>query len=122
MVHSNEIANKLFQLNDQINDYLNESMIEGGVVLSAMSYQQLQCLFGEDDISLEHQDTPVLNIYSTYHIWNEILSGALNLESITIGGCGLLKKSPPWWNARFVHDALSRYGYRYQSMIKLKNA
>lgn len=122
MAPSNEIENKLSQLNDQINNYLTESMIEGGVVLSAISYQQLQCLFGEDDISLEHQDTPVLNIYSTYHIWNEILSGALNLESITIGGCGLLKKSPPWWNARFVHDALSRYGYRYQSMIKLKNA
>lgn len=122
MVPNNELVNKLAKLNDQINNYLNESMIEGGVVLSAMSYQQLQCRFGSDDILFKYQDAPALHIYSTYHIWNEILSGSLNLESITIGGCGLLKKSQPWWNARFVHDALSRFGYRYQSMIKLKNA
>jgi hypothetical protein len=122
MAPNNELINKLVQLNDQINNYLNESMIEGGVVLSAMSYQQLQCRFGSDDVSFRYQDAPVLYIYSTYHIWNEILSGSLNLESITIGGCGLLKKSQPWWNARFVHDALSRYGYRYQSMIKLNIA
>ena len=122
MVHSNEIVNRLAQLNDQINNYLNESMIEGGVVLSAMSYQQLQCLFGSDDILFERQDAPALHLYSTYHTWNEILTGALSLESITIGGCGLLRKTQPWWNARLVHDALSRYGYRYQSMLKLKNA
>lgn len=122
MAPNNELINKLDQLNDQINNYLNESMIEGGVVLSAMSYQQLQCRFSSDDVSFKHQDAPTLYIYSTYHIWNEILSGSLNIESITIGGCGLLKKSQSWWNARFVHDALSRYGYRYQSLIKLNNA
>ena len=118
----NDIVTELARLNDQINYYLDESMIEGRVVLLAMSYQKLKCLLDGDDMLDEHQGVPSLYIYSTYHIWNEILSGVLNLESITIGGCGLLKKSQPRWNARYVHDALSRYGYRYQAMIKVQNA
>lgn len=120
--HSNETISKLGQLSEMINEYLSESMIEGVVVLSAVSYQKLQRLFSAGNTLTEYQDAPVLTIYSTYRIWTEILSGTLNLESITIGGCGLLKKSKSEWNARPVHDALSRFGYRYQSMIKLKNA
>jgi hypothetical protein len=117
LLPNNEVINKLAKLKNQINGYLNESKIDGMVTLSAMSYQDLQSLFHSGDILIKHQEAPVLHLYSTYHTWEEILSGTLNLESITIGGCGLLKKSPSSWNARGVHDALSRFGYRYQSMI-----
>lgn len=122
VLQNNKIILKLVDLQDQINAYLNESKINGTVTLSAMSYQDLQRLFDSGDILTKHQDVPVLHIYSTYHIWDELLTGTLNLESITIGGCGLLKKSPSCWNARAVHDALSRFGYRFQSMIKQKHA
>lgn len=109
-------------LNDQINDYLNKSKIEGVVALSAISYDEVKSLFGsnsnEDSFGIGKNKT--LYIYSTYCVWEKILSGDLTLECITIGGCGLLKKSESSWNAKFVHDALSRFGYRYQAMTKLQ--
>ena len=117
---TDDITDKLTKLTNQINNYLNESTIAGMVTLSAMTRQHLESLYDFGDISTNDQEVPVLHLYSTHEIWHEILSGELNLESITIGGCGLLKKSPTSWNARDVHDALSRFGYRYQSMITQK--
>lgn len=117
---STVFLNKLSSLNAQINEYLNKSNIEGLVVLSAMPYRQLKTLFDSNQTLIENHEDLTLYIFSTCEIWRKIISGIFTLESITIGGCGLLKKSDSSWNARFVHDALSRFGYRYQAMIKAK--
>lgn len=113
-------SSELSLLNEKINEYLDKSGIEGLVMLSAISYQELNTLFDSGQTFIENHESPTLYIFSTYDIWRQIVSGILTLESITIGGCGLLKKSDSSWNARFVHDALSRFGYRYQAMIKAK--
>jgi hypothetical protein len=49
-------------------------------------------------------------------IWNRIMVGELNLESIIIGGCGMIYK--PSQNISEYHHILSKQAYVIQAMIK----
>jgi hypothetical protein len=114
----NNIIDCLSALEHQVNSYIHMVGINASVALTLMSYSEMEKTFSAGDLSVVAVRSPVLYLCSTPDIWQKILLGDLNLESITIGGCGLLKKSPSTWNARFVHDAISRFAYRYQAMAK----
>lgn len=112
------LANHLSTLEGQINGYILEDGIHGHVKLVSFSSHEIKQVFSAGDVSVATLNHPTLSLFSTPEVWDSILSGDLNLESITIGGCGLLKKTPSTWNARFVHDALSRFAYRFQAKAK----
>lgn len=111
-------SDHLKPLQDKINTYIYDENINGQVILASISIHDLRHIFSKGDISIDVQECPTLYLFSTPYVWNKILLGVLNLESITIGGCGLLKKVPTTWNARFVHHALSRFAYRFQANAK----
>jgi len=111
----------LITVEGKINGYISEDGIHGHVKLVSISSLDINQAFSTGEVSVSAHENPTLYLFSTPEVWESILAGDLNLESITIGGCGLLKKSPSTWNARFVHDALSRFAYRFQATAKQMN-
>ena len=51
-----------------------------------------------------------------YTLWSRIFTGELNLEAISIGGCGLVLK--PEQNIAELHHLISKLSYLVQSKIK----
>lgn len=109
--------NDLLNLEVQVNEYLSHNLGDARVSFQVTSYRELLGLLTYTD-GYETSEVPLLTLYATHETWTNILEGLWTLEAITIGGCGVLQKSSQAWYAGEIHDALSRFGYRYQSQLR----
>jgi len=57
--------------------------------------------------------------YATKNVWSNILIGKYHLESITVGGLGVINK-PTKLNIAEGHHWLTKWAYKKQNMIKIK--
>lgn len=48
-------------------------------------------------------------------IWQRIICGSINLETISIGGGGIVIKNPREFNIREVHEGIGKFGYIVQN-------
>ena len=62
------------------------------------------------------RDNEHIQIASTIHQWNRILSGSANLESIITGGCGQIR-APNNYNMRAEYNILVEWSYMLQAKI-----
>lgn len=108
------VYSHLAQLKEKINEYLVSRSIKATVDIKVLSYESLLDSLNSDESS-PSSVLPSLTLCATKTTWLHILEGRWTLEALTIGGCGVIEKTPIDWHAGEVHDALSHFGYRYQA-------
>ena len=106
----------LVSLKAEINNYLKLHSINATVDIQITTYEALERLLESVEADIP-RSLPTLTLYASESTWLHILEGRWTLEALTIGGCGVIQKTPNDWHAGLVHDALSRFGYRYQATI-----
>jgi hypothetical protein len=58
-------------------------------------------------------------VYATSKIaWQRILTGIINLEAISIGGCGVVVRVPKEFNMRDIHHGIGNFGYIAQNNLR----
>ena len=65
-----------------------------------------------------HRDQKIV-FEAAPEVWADILIGNANIECITVGGCGRIKK-PKELNISALHHLLCKWTYKQQSLIKTK--
>lgn len=94
----------MVKLESKLNHWLKECNVKTNLKFSSDENQRL-----ESDNSVIY--------YAPKNVWQEIFNGNLNLEAISIGGVGFIKKNPNL-NISDVHHLMSKYCYIIQSMVK----